>query len=202
MRPAKILSYLFHPILVPLYTLLIVLNLDFYTAVFMPLRSKISIAVMVSITTLILPLMAMLVLKRSGFITSLQMEERRERTIPFIITAAFYYIAFHSLNSLSLPSLIPLLLFGGTLAVLFTMLINFFWKISAHMVGAGGICGLFAGLSLLYGIDLLPLIIMLVILSGLTAWSRLKSESHSPAQIYAGYALGLITMIGLLLYTR
>lgn len=201
MRPAKIFSYLFHPILIPLYTLLIVLNLDFYTAIFMPLRSKVSITIMITITTLILPVMAMLVLKRSGFITSLQMEERKERTIPFISTATFYYIAFHSLSSLNLPSLIPLLLFGGTLAVLFTLLINFFWKISAHMVGAGGICGMFAGLSLLYNIDLLPLIVLLVFISGIIAWSRLKSGAHNPQQIYAGYALGLATMIGLLLYT-
>jgi hypothetical protein len=202
MRTAKVLSFILNPVVAPLYTLLILLNLDFYTAMYLSLRAKISITILIAISTFILPALSIVILKKTGFVSSIDLFKRKERTIPYIITAGFYYIAFHSLSALKLPSLIPLLLFGGMISILFSMIINFFWKISAHMMAMGGITGLFAGLSMIYSIDILMLLLFLIIISGAVAWSRIKLESHTVSQVFAGYALGIANMIAILLITK
>ena len=202
MQIAKILSYLLHPLLIPVYTLMIIFNLDFYTAVLLTSSAKTSLLIMMLISTVVLPVISIVILKRTGFISSLHIDLRKERTLPYILTAGFYYISFQSLNALSLPSLISLLLLGALITVLLTLVVNLFWKISAHMTGAGGLSGLFAGLSVIYGIDLLYLIISLVFVSGCIAWSRLKLNTHNPLQVIAGYLLGAGVMFALLIITR
>jgi len=195
---ARIISLVFHPVLSPLLALIIILNLDFYTAVYLSARSKVSLGIMVAITTVILPALSIFIMKKTGYISSLQLENRKERTIPYIAVAVFYYISFYSLKSLSIPTLIPLLLFGGTLVIALTMLVNIFWKISAHMAGIGGVTGLFAGLSIVYQIDLIYLIILLTLIAGITGWSRLHVSDHTPAQLISGFVLGSSSMIALL----
>ena len=75
------------------------------------------------------------------------------------------------------------------------MLVNIFWKISAHMVGIGGLLGIMITISSRLQINLHYLLIALVLIAGLVAFSRLKLNEHNSAQIYCGFLLGLVIQV-------
>ena len=85
---------------------------------------------------------------------------------------------------------------GAAFSVTAAFVINLKWKISIHMLGMGGIVGTIIGLILRYQIDAVPLVISLVILSGLVGYSRLRLDAHTPLQVYAGFVLGTLILTG------
>lgn len=68
--------------------------------------------------------------------------------------------------------------------------INIVWKISAHMCGIGGLCGAFFAVSWLLYANNLPLMIGLILLSGILAWARLECRAHTAAQLAVGFIVG------------
>ena len=67
------------------------------------------------------------------------------------------------------------------------------WKISAHLVGMGGLIGAIAAVNSMHQLGLLPLLAVLIALTGLVASARLLSSDHTQAQVLAGGALGFIS---------
>jgi len=55
LRLAKIVSAVFHPLLVPTYTLLVMINLQIHSILVMPLKYRYIIVVFVFLTTFVLP---------------------------------------------------------------------------------------------------------------------------------------------------
>ncbi|MCK4288907.1 MAG: hypothetical protein KAW86_06865, partial [Bacteroidales bacterium] len=88
---------------------------------------------------------------------------------------------------------------GATFLLIITLIINFFWKISIHMIGIGGMLGTLIGLSFLWMIDIPFLIILLILCSGITGFARLKLNAHNPAQVYTGFVIGTSFMLLLFL---
>jgi hypothetical protein len=64
----------------------------------------------------------------------------------------------------------------------------------------GGITGVFLGFSLRIGTAIFPLLAILILLSGVVGYARLKESSHNPPQIYVGYIVGAILMIVVYLF--
>ena len=127
------------------------------------------------------------------------METKEERRIPYLITALFFFLTFYLLRQVRLPSLIPLLLLGASLAMTITMLVNLRWKISAHMVGIGGVLGAIIGLSLRLFIDYRLLILGLILIAGIIGASRMILNAHNPGEIYAGFVVGISSQLLLFL---
>jgi membrane-associated phospholipid phosphatase len=67
------------------------------------------------------------------------------------------------------------------------------------MLGMGGIVGTIIGLILRYQIDAVPLVISLILISGLVGYSRLRLNAHTPLQVYAGFVLGTMILTGTVL---
>jgi hypothetical protein len=134
-------------------------------------------------------------MKRKGMIKSIQLETRDERVFPLIITIIFFFVAYYMLRHIEVLELFHFFLIGSTLLVIIALLINFLTKISIHMIGVGGITGTLIGLSLRMNADLVVLINISLILSGLTGYARLKLKAHNQSQIYSGFLCGLLIML-------
>ena len=81
-----------------------------------------------------------------------------------------------------------------------TLLITLGWKISAHMVGIGGLVGVVFGLMLIHGAQAPILLGVLFLLVGALGTARLIVTDHSPAQIYIGGLLGLFCTFSCVLF--
>jgi membrane-associated phospholipid phosphatase len=111
------------------------------------------------------------------------------------ITLVFYLASYYLIRKLPVSVVYQRFLFAGCLSILFILAISYFWKISAHLVGWGGLTGLIFILSVRFNTDLMLLLIISLLVSGIVAFARIKLNAHSPSQVYAGFLLGFFTVL-------
>jgi len=143
--------------------------------------------------------MNVLFLKKKGLISSIYLETTEERKLPYLLTVIYYIILYYFLKELSLPPILYLIFLGSILASIFTLIINLKWKISAHMIGMGGIVGSLIGISERLSIDLNYILMTSFLISGMVGTARLYLNAHNPPQIFAGFLLGLSCVLVLIL---
>jgi membrane-associated phospholipid phosphatase len=190
---AKLISYLFHPVLMPFIGSLIILNSSSYFSYSLPPEFKRIILGLIFLNTALVPSLISYYMYKKGWITSLHMHQTHERRIPYLLTAVFYMITYFILQKTPLPPMLMLMILGASMAVVICLIVNLVWKISAHMVGIGGLLGAIIGISLRFKSDMFLFIIVLVFISGLVASSRLRLNAHSPMQVFAGFITGFLS---------
>ena len=187
---ARFVSFLLHPLLMPLYATVILFNTHNYLAYAINPSIQKLIYLVVFTTTYLLPSLTAMLLVQRGKIQSLQMENSSERNLPFIITTVYYVACFYFLQKVPMVRILGYAILGAALAIFISFLINLKWKISIHMVGIGGLMGLLYVFSQQLHFNFLLPISIVAILAGLLGTSRLQLNAHIPSQIYAGFIVG------------
>ncbi|MCF8303764.1 MAG: hypothetical protein K9I94_10860 [Bacteroidales bacterium] len=196
-RLARIISYIFHPLLMPTYGLFIMFNLKAYFAMAIPEQAKWMIIGLVFITTFLIPLLLVMLMVRRGMISSLFVDNKTERFYPFTVIAIFYLLAFYMFRQLELAPFFQMFLFGALVLVIMAMAINFYWKISLHMTAVGGLLGVFLALTFRLMIDLSMYLFITILIGGLIGFARLKLKSHDSKQVYTGFVMGGVVMFSI-----
>ncbi len=193
-RIATIISRAFHPLIITSYFLIITLNLQFHFATALPEKARWMILGLAVITTFVVPVL----LIHIGKILLLQLAPLHPRLadVPALIAAiAMYYFAYRLFDQIQLSPIFNLFVLGmASLSVLLLILLMLS-NVSVYATGAGALTGAFIGLQIGLGINLLFFIFLSLIIGGLVGFSRLKLETHRPAEIYIGYLLGLGVML-------
>ena len=161
-----------------------------------PVQMWLIIGVVVA-STLALPLLSVLIMLRFGKISTIYMEDKRERNWPLLQTAIVYAAAFYVLKDI--PVFIPIFILGAIASMVIAMVINLKWKISLHMIGIGGFCGGLAALFILTQEGSPVYLAFAFILAGVLGTARLLLEAHTSMQILAGFMLGFTVELGLAL---
>ena len=186
----KFISYILHPLLMPTYGFAIIFFTKNYISTFTPPRIKLLIIGITFLFTFLLPTINALILLRIGRIRSLEMETTSERVIPYGSAVLYYFALFYLFFNADFPSIFKILILGAAISILMTMLINYRWKISAHTIGIGGLTGAALGIIYRLHLDMHYVLMLLLFLSGVIGYARLKLNAHSPAQVYSGFLLG------------
>ncbi|MBX2972656.1 MAG: hypothetical protein KF797_06105 [Flavobacteriales bacterium] len=189
---ARLLSYVLHPLLMPLIALWAMLRLDPHVGYFLSPADRLRLLGMVAIMTVVFPVVSVLLLRRAGLVTSLELPRREERIVPYLMTLLYGGMALYLLFRTPLHPIAHALFIGILCAVALSAIITVWWKISAHTVGIGGLVGSLFGLHAVHGLDLFLPIAAAILLSGLLATARLLTSDHAHAQIHAGMALGML----------
>jgi membrane-associated phospholipid phosphatase len=194
-RIASGISIILHPFFIPSFVMLALLNLNVFMAFVIPLNIRLWIQGMIFVMTFAMPTVMIFFLYRAKIISSFYMEERSDRFYPLLMTGIFWGMAYYLLSRTGLPVLYYAFLIGGLSAIIVATVVNHFWKISIHMLGMGGLTGVFLGMSFRLGMDVFPLIAASILFSGLVGYSRIKLNSHNPSQVYTGYGVGVFLMV-------
>lgn len=197
-RFAHILSFLFHPLFLTFYGLLILFHSNLYIS-YLPPSMKKWIYIIVAVNTAIVPLSITPIYLYRKIISSVQMESSNERIIPLIINAFLYYLTYYLLNRYNTPDVIRVYILAGAVCIFMAIIVSWKWKISLHMIGIGALTGAVLSISFRYRINLNLYFIVLIFISGLVGASRLQLDAHNPGQIYSGYVLGFL-IAGTMLY--
>lgn len=197
---AKIISNLFHPLIMPVIGLLIIFNTDSYINYAIPVELKKAVVLLVGTSTFIIPLLISLLLLNRKLINSLEMETQKERIIPYAFTIVFYVFTLFMLKRAPIPPIIFNFIIGATLSVILAFIINIKWKISAHMIGIGGLIGALICFSIMLDIYITPYIIFALLIAGIVGSSRLILKAHTQLQIYAGFVIGVFCQVIVLYY--
>jgi hypothetical protein len=199
-RIARIISIIFHPILIPTYFIAVIINLDAFFALMIPYEAKWKIIVLLLITSAIFPITVIYGMFRFRIISNLQMETREERLYPYLVSVIFLSLSTYMIWQINISPVYYYIMLGASLLSIATLLINLYWKISAHTVAMGGVLGILIALQAVLMIDLLWLIAISLLIGGLVGYARLRIGSHNQAQVYAGYLLGFLMTFLLVLY--
>jgi hypothetical protein len=193
---SKIISIIFHPLLMPSYALLIVFNSGTHYS-FIPVEAKKLIYVLVILTTIVVPVSIIPFLIHLKRVSDFSMQKGKERFIPLLVTTISYFFSFQLLHKISLSTLgfIEMMVLGSAILVLLCMLISLKWKISAHLIGMGGLLGAMFLYALFFIADFTYTLILISLVTGLVAYARLNLQAHKPSQIYAGFLTGFSGML-------
>ncbi len=192
---AKIISTIFHPLLVPTYALLLLINLQTHTILALPITYRYVIVGIVFLTSFVLPSIFIFILLKFGKIQSLNMSTQKERTLPMLIITIAFYTTYYLLKQTTVTGLMALFMVGATMLVLVALVFNYITKISLHMTAWGGLFGTFLGLAISFNFNLISILYIIIFLIGIVATARLKLNAHTPFQVYLGFFVGTTVMM-------
>lgn len=135
------------------------------------------------------PLLVILYLLRTGRVSDLHMSATNERHIPYLTAVISGAVAYALLTVFDGPALLRCLAILSVITLGVLGLINTRWLISIHATAAAAtwlIATLIFGW--VVGLILLPVVILI-------SWIRLYLKRHTPAQVLAGIAVGLSTVL-------
>lgn len=200
--PATIISYVFHPVFMPLVMTIALYKLaPLSFAGIAPADMKKWTAA-IGINTVMFPLLTILLLKGVGFIKSIQMHDIKDRIIPLIATMIFYFWAYLVVKNVQAPLILRTLIMGSYLGIIVLFLVSIFYKVSMHTTAAGGMLGILIVLMLIGPINMQVPLFVAVVIAGLMGTARLILKAHTAAQVWLGYVLGIIPMIAAYLYLK
>jgi hypothetical protein len=198
---ATILSYLLHPVFIPLYLALFLHWFAPQTVLGGKQSFNENIAVIIE-NTVLFPLLVVALLRGLGFLKSFTMQNPKDRIVPLMGTMIFYFWAYWVLRNTDAPFILRVLLLGSFWGVIAVFMINIFYKISMHTSGAGSMVGLFIVLMLtVQGNFILPFMAVLAI-AALIGYIRVISGTHKMFEIWMGYITGLLIMLAAYLYLK
>lgn len=134
----------------------------------------------------VLPVIYIGVMVKRGRITDIHMKLRHQRIRPMIVSVICTTIAWWTLRLMGAPEVVPLLALFSLVQLVVIALITLVWQISVHAISISGVA---VAALVLFGLIPALLTLPLIILVGA---ARLKLQRHTPAQVVAGTAIGLI----------
>jgi hypothetical protein len=198
-KTANIISHLFHPLLMATYGCLIVFFglTDTIYFIFTPFKLKLVLTFTIFSFTFLLPVLNLLILYKLGYVSSLKIENRKERTFPLLMTSLCYFGLFYMIYDFNIWPAIKLFILGGGLCIFFAAIVTLWWQISAHMIGVGGLIGALLAICYFMQMPILTAISLCIIIAGGIGFARLKLKAHTPAQVYVGFIFGCIVQFSL-----
>lgn len=205
------LSVIFHPLLMLTYGLLFLIGSNPYLFGSPYVSAQKELILLIFISSFLIPMIAMSLMKALGMVSSLRLPDREERIGPYIMVGIFYLWLFINVRNQSTIPLAYSVCVLGTVIGLFTgFFINLFDKISIHGIAMGAMV-LFAFIvryRFSYGDFILEwpgvfsihsslnyLLPLFVLFAGLVMSARIYLSAHQPKQVYLGFAVGALSML-------
>ena len=136
----------------------------------------------------ILPIGFFIIYRKKKIVTDNDAVNKEQRLLPFtisIVLSSAAIVAIVLADKFNIAALYWLIITFNSIGLL---IINRFWKISAHAIGGTTVVGLFYFLESI----LFPYFALLIVLIG---WSRFRLKVHTPMQIIAGTLYGVFMTI-------
>lgn len=188
---AKIISFIFHPVFMPVLGIYLLFSGETEVAFQTDERNQQLIYILM-LVLVVAPLVSTLILYRFKMLDDLEMRDSQQRLAPFATTLMFYVMAYYVMNrgQALIHPLVFSAISGAIVSLGLTILITLKWKISIHMVGIAGVTGLTYALSyVLFYSE--PLVLAgLILACGIVGSARMIRKAHTLWQIYAGAILG------------
>jgi membrane-associated phospholipid phosphatase len=199
-KAANIISWIFVPLFMPVYALLILMFIpsreDFLinddSLYFLPPAVKWSLLFIFFIFSIFAPGVTLVYLKYKKIISSIEIDDKRERLIPLLITAGYclvlYLFFIFTDNITYLPRYIYGLPLSGFMTISLFAWINFYTKISLHACGAGILTGIIFAYCAHSIYFQFPLLLIAIFISGFVLSSRVYLNKHTLSQVIYGFS--------------
>ncbi len=190
-------SILFHPLLLPLYVLFITFNSGTIFS-YVPAYTQNMSYLLTLLGVTLTPLVCLPLLKWLGLIENYRLMHKQDRVFPVLATIVGAFIVFYFSRNLPYSNIVRQFYLIMVIMLSGVMIVTIRWKISMHMTAIGALCGFVFILGMKYLGEVINLLPILILASGILASSRLYLKRHTPAQVYVGYIYGATAVVCIL----
>lgn len=191
------MSWLLHPFVMPLYMMIVMLTLTVFSRY--PGNVKFYLLWVVVLYTMIIPMLALGVLRSLGRISSYRVDDRKERLLPLLIGTVCCVLC--AITIAKIPSAVFLRKFmvAAACCEVMCLVVSAYWKISLHLSAMGAVVALLVVMNVVgVGNMLIPLMVAILLAGGLAS-ARLYLGCHNGGQVLAGFCGGFaVTALAML----
>jgi len=193
---ASLISYVFHPLFVPVYVVCFLVYIQPYLYAGMDSRGKLIVIAQAFVAYTFFPLITVLLLRGLRFIDSIFLKTQRDRIIPLIASMLFYFWAWYV--RLNLPDT-PHELLYFSLAIFIVSILglmaNIYQKVSMHAMAMGVAATFILLMGFSQDVNFTVYTTITLLLTGLVCTSRLIVSDHTSREIYTGLFVGIISQV-------
>ena len=192
---AKFISYVFHPLFIPLYITYFIIQIRSYQLAGINDWINLRILLQVFVNCTFLPLASILLLRALNFIDSVFLRTQRDRIIPYIICMIFYFWNWYVFkNNHEIKDLVSVSMAIFNASVL-GFLVNISMKVSMHAISVGVMTTFVALLAFSDSSSFSFYLSIAVLIAGIVCTSRLIVSDHSQKEIYYGLLIGILSQL-------
>jgi len=192
---AKIISYIFHPLFVPVYLAYFIIGVRSYEFASLDEWNKTLKLILIIVSCTFVPLVCVLLLRGLNFIDSIYLKTQKDRIIPYIICMTFYFsVWFFFKKNHEIKDLVSMTMALFNASV-FGFLVNIAMKVSMHAIAMGVMCTFIAILAFNDSISYSFYLAIAIFITGIVCTSRLIVSDHRPKEIYYGLLIGIFSQL-------
>lgn len=207
---AHFFSIVFHPLLILTYMSLVLLWTNPFSFGWRHVAEADTLLIIIIMTSITLPVIAVVMMKMLGWVQSFNMESQQERIGPYIVAGIMYLSLYlHISRAETFPVSLRVAVLGSLMGLWTCFFINNFTKVSVHAAGVGGLVavvalarlkfgysqaqiGLVGGVNLVLPMD--TLFYSTIFIAGAVCTSRLILKAHEARDVYGGFFIGLASI--------
>ena len=140
-RLSRAVSVVLHPLVMPLYVILLLVAGPTQLSYF-PASVKFYLLWVTVLYTAVIPLLSVGLLRSVGRISSLAIDDRRERILPLAIGIVCYLLCAATVARIPSAMIVRKFMLAGACCELFCLAVTFYWKISLHLAAQGAAAAL------------------------------------------------------------
>jgi len=193
---AKMISYLFHPALVPVYVYLFLVYIHPYMFAGIDPWNKSLVVLRAAVMYTFFPVVTVLLLKAVGFIKTIYLNTQKDRIIPYVICGIWYFWVWWVARNLpEYPAPVKEFAMGVFLASSLGLMLNIIMKVSMHALAMGVVATFILTLASKEGVSSGIYITITLLIAGLVCTSRLIASDHTTKEVYTGLFAGVICQL-------
>ncbi len=206
---AQAISWIFLPLFMPVYGLLLTMyvpsqqdyffNYDCVYAMYPPAKAVILATYI--LFCVLAPGISIIIMRRSGFITTIEMEKKEERNIPILVMLTYCLILYFWIfikvgDSSMVPKFILSLPISGVFVTLAFFFLNKWRKLSIHAAAAGIVVGYILAYILYQTQFELWMLTASILVSGIIMSARVYLKKHTVTEVLLGWVVGCLLTFG------
>ena len=205
---AHFFSWVFLPLLMPSYGILISLfvpaystNIEMTSLYFAPIESKWALFTIFFLFSVVAPGVSFILLHRFKVISTIDIERQGERSLPLVIMLVYslvlFFLLVYKAGAGTLPRYFYALPLSGVAVTSIFLLINRWIKISLHGAGAGILLGFLIIFTRAQDAFSIWWVLSALLAAGLTMAARLYLRKHTSLEVYTGFIFALLITPGI-----
>lgn len=193
---ARIISYIFHPLFVPVYIAWFLITVQPYLfASFTPAEKLIALLRFIIMYSFF-PLVTVLLARGLGFIDTIYLKTQKERIIPYIACGIYYFWMCYVLrNQPQFSKEVVQLSMAIFIASSIGLLVNIYMKVSMHSISMGILLVFMSLLAFTQAGSYTVYLSAAFLLAGLVCTARFIVSDHTAAEIYTGLLVGGLSQL-------
>ena len=199
---AQVISYIFHPVFVPVMVVAFLLYVHPYMFIGFRGIQKGWILAMSVVSFTMFPLVTVLLLKGLKFIDTIYLKTQKDRVIPFIACMTWYfwitYVWFNfgkTRDAIDMPKEAILFAAAAFLSTIIGLMVNIKIKVSLHAISAGLVLAFFILLAFTQELNFGIWLSIVLFITGLVCTARLIVSDHTNLEIYGGLVVGAVSVL-------